>query len=85
MRKSRPAGQWNNWKCVNRPDGVHVVPRRDYVAHILVEDCVCGPTAEVVQGAGGLRMFVHHSADGREATEMIGGEVGDAGNPFPGK
>ena len=52
-------------------DDVHVVPLDDIVDHQPDEDCVCGPRAEPVPRADGsiAWMHVHHSLDGREATE----------------
>lgn len=44
----------------------HVVPVDDLVDHDLNDDCVCGPTITFEEGAP---VVVHHSLDGREATE----------------
>lgn len=50
---------------------VHVVPVADIVEHMTTEDCLCGPTPELVrtdQGGDGW-LYVHHSLDGRENNE----------------
>lgn len=45
----------------------HVYPVNDLVEHELVDDeCVCGPRVEFVEGG---KVVVHHSLDGREASE----------------
>lgn len=51
------------WLTTHREDGVHVVPLDDVVQHEFHEDCICGPTPELVQITW---MYTHHSADGRE-------------------
>lgn len=50
---------------------VHVVPVGDLIEHDSEgEDCVCGPTVELVETLSGDGwLFVHHSLDGREALE----------------
>lgn len=59
------------WACVEAADAVHVVPIDDVVEHDLHGDCACGPTQERVDHSGGgdAWLTVHHSLDGREATE----------------
>lgn len=60
------------WKCIRKTWGlVHIVPRRDLIVHVLVEDCVCGPSSEYVPNTSGPDgwLYVHHSLDGREARE----------------
>ena len=45
----------------------HVYPVNDLVEHELEgDDCACGPTVEFVEGG---EVVVHHSLDGREASE----------------
>ena len=50
----------------------HVFPVNDLIEHDTdTDDCVCGPTAELViddDGSCGW-VIVHHSLDGREANE----------------
>lgn len=52
---------------------VHCFPVADLIVHDTDgDDCVCGPTAQQVgrdDGSTGWVM-VHHSLDGREATEQ---------------
>lgn len=50
---------------------VHVVPVRDLIEHDDSEDCTCGPTTEPVERDDGSFgwLVVHHSLDGREASE----------------
>jgi hypothetical protein len=53
-------------------DTVHVHPIDDLVEHVTSgDDCVCGPTIEPVPREDGSIgwLMVHHSLDGREATE----------------
>lgn len=59
------------WAAVETPDGAHVLPIGDVVEHVESDDCVCGPTSEVVEcSAGGTAWLVtHHSLDGREHQE----------------
>jgi hypothetical protein len=50
---------------------IHVKPVGDLIEHESTEECVCGPATEAVfrdDGSTGW-MVVHHSLDGREATE----------------
>lgn len=46
---------------------VHVLPVADLVAHEDCDDCICGPTVELVDAGGWIA--VHHSLDGRERAE----------------
>lgn len=59
------------WLTDRLPDGeVHVVPVGDLIEHEAA-DCICGPLTEAVfrdDGSNGW-LTVHHSLDGREATE----------------
>lgn len=51
---------------------VHVVPIDDLIAHDRTsEECPCGPTSEPVKREDGSVgwVVVHHSLDGREASE----------------
>lgn len=51
----------------------HVYPIRDHIEHITEGDeCPCGPTPEPVKREDGsvAWIVVHHSLDGREATEQ---------------
>lgn len=51
--------------------GVHVVPGNDLIDHDVSDECPCGPRSEPVKcddGSVGW-LSVHHSLDGREATE----------------
>ena len=50
---------------------VHVVPRNDLVEHDVSDECVCGVKTEPVERDDGTIgwLHVHHSLDGREATE----------------
>lgn len=50
---------------------VHVVPMDDLIKHELSEDCICGPTGEIVPRPDGWfgRVITHHSLDGREKNE----------------
>lgn len=59
----------------------HVMPRGDLVGHDADEGCVCGPTLDTVRPEGTVPcgcgcsdgtadvVWVHHSLDGREASE----------------
>lgn len=50
----------------------HVYPTRDQIEHITEGDgCPCGPTPDPVKREDGsvAWVLVHHSLDGREATE----------------
>lgn len=56
---------------VSGPAVVHVTPGDEVIAHEKTEDCPCRPTAKPVtrdDGSVGW-LYVHHSLDGREATE----------------
>jgi hypothetical protein len=46
------------------PERVHVMPEHDSAPHRAATDCWCGPTPEPDEP----RVWVHHSADGREIT-----------------
>ena len=50
---------------------VHVVPVRDLIEHDDTDECPCGPTTEPVERDDGSFgwLVVHHSLDGREASE----------------
>jgi hypothetical protein len=50
---------------------LHVLPAADLIEHETTEDCPCGPKAEPVERDDGSMgwLHVHHSLDGREATE----------------
>lgn len=47
---------------------VHVVPVGDSFAHDLSEECLCGPSVEIVPESDGTcgRLIAHPSLDGRE-------------------
>lgn len=46
---------------------VHVLPINDLLEHEEEgDDCPCGPAVEFVEGG---QVIVHHSLDGREASE----------------
>ena len=51
---------------------VHVVPVGDLIEHPLSDDCLCGPRVEPVPREDGSTgwLYVHHSLDGRELTEV---------------
>lgn len=51
---------------------IHVVPINDLISHDTDTDqCVCGPSLELVEGEEGDGwLVVHHSLDGREADEL---------------
>ncbi len=54
------------------PHTVAVLPVNDTIEHDgLNEDCICGPTTQPVERDDGSYgwVLVHHSLDGREATE----------------
>lgn len=46
----------------------HVIPNEDLVEHTLDEDCVCGPSCEMVHTTTGDQgwLYVHSALDGRE-------------------
>ena len=51
---------------------VHVYPTRDLIEHDTEgDDCACGPTTHPVMRDDGSNgwVVVHHSLDGREASE----------------
>lgn len=50
---------------------IHTVPVNDLIEHDTDIGCVCGPDIQPVEREGGSIAFVvvHHSLDGREATE----------------
>ena len=52
-------------------DELHVVPLNDLVEHDTEGDCVCVPDARPVNREDGSAgwLMVHHSLDGREASE----------------
>jgi hypothetical protein len=52
-------------------DELHVVPLNDLIKHDTVGDCPCGPQPQSVKRDDGSIgwLQVHHSLDGREATE----------------
>lgn len=56
---------------VSGPVVVQVFPVDDLIAHETIDDCPCGPTAKPVKRDDGSVgwLHVHHSLDGREATE----------------
>jgi hypothetical protein len=61
----------NAWEALDA-DTLHVVPTNDLIEHDTSEPdaCVCGPDPELVETDHGDRwLIVHHSLDGREATE----------------
>ena len=45
---------------------VHVIPVNDAIEHETWSECWCQPTRE--EHNGGV-LYIHHSADGREADE----------------
>jgi hypothetical protein len=51
---------------------VHVHPVDDLIDHILTDECPCGPERRPVKRDDGSVgwLTVHHSLDGREATEQ---------------
>jgi hypothetical protein len=54
---------------------VHVSPIDDLIDHDTTgDDCICGPTTEPVPAPEGRIgwVVVHHSLDGREASEQKG-------------
>lgn len=52
-------------------DDVHVMPIDDLIEHDEADDCVCVPRLDPVEREDGSIgwVIVHHSLDGREATE----------------
>ena len=49
----------------------HVMPVNDLVTHDVDDDCICGPSTQIVirdDGSSGW-VIVHHSLDGREQQE----------------
>jgi hypothetical protein len=60
------------WRTEEGDGGILIVhPLNDQVTHDLpYEDCVCGPTSELLQtGEGDAWVLTHHSLDGREGDE----------------
>jgi hypothetical protein len=57
---------------------VHVVPIGDLIEHETSDACPCGPRTEPVKRDDGSMgwLHVHHSLDGREATEHGEGAAG---------
>lgn len=56
---------------LNSPVALHALPVDDLIQHEAAPDCVCSPTEEAVfreDGSNGW-LLVHHSLDGREASE----------------
>ena len=48
---------------------MHIRPLRDLIEHEW-DECVCVPTPQLVETDHGDEwMFIHHSLDGREASE----------------
>jgi hypothetical protein len=49
----------------------HVIPLGDLMEHEVSEECACVPRARIVALADGSDgwLLVHHSLDGREASE----------------
>ncbi len=62
MRRRKNA----NWR-----DEFHVTPSNDLIEHDLTDECICGPcTSPVPRDDGSMGwMIIHHSLDGRKATE----------------
>lgn len=50
---------------------IHVHPDNDAIPHVLTEGCICGPTPELheAKDGGDNWLYIHHSLDGREASE----------------
>ncbi len=48
---------------------VHIVPVNDLKEHDATMECWCQPTLDDGEDWGHEKIFVHHSADGREAFE----------------
>ena len=50
---------------------MHVIPVRDMIEHVSNDDCLCGPTEVPIERDDGSVGWVtmHHSLDGREASE----------------
>lgn len=64
-------GEWfrTGWNVLETgPQTVHVRPVGDLVWHTLTDDCVCGPTLEVIvyDDAPDGHMYTHHALDGRD-------------------
>lgn len=53
----------------------HVVPVNDLIEHETTDRCLCGPATEPVKREDGSIgwLHVHHSLDGREASESDNG------------
>lgn len=68
---------WQQERVMAGPVVVHFHPLGDLVRHELAGDtCVCGPRTELVSRGDGLHgwLIVHHSLDGRERSETLGGQ-----------
>lgn len=48
---------------------VHIVPMNDIKDHVAEMECWCCPTLDDGDEWGYEKIFIHHSADGREAFE----------------
>lgn len=48
------------------PTNIHVIPLYDLKEHIALPECWCNPTIDEEYSG---TVYVHHSADGREAFE----------------
>lgn len=59
-----PKHQWSLYKMLQK-DEAHVVPLNDIREHELEKTCWCHPTEDPEYPG----MYMHHSADGREAFE----------------
>lgn len=61
------------WAVVHGDGAVHVVPCDDVVDHDLTDECVCGPSPELVHSELNPEgwLYTHHSLDGREAREEV--------------
>lgn len=59
------------WRYDYQNGAVHVRPINDAIAHWESEDCPCGSSVEHIErdGGGDAWMYIHHSLDGREASE----------------
>lgn len=60
----------NGWRTLLSGGEGHAVPIGDLIDHVLT-DCPCGPRTEAVAHPDGSFgwIVVHHSLDGREASE----------------
>jgi hypothetical protein len=57
--------QDDGWDVIENIKDIHIFPAEDIIEHVLLEDCVCGPSAEL----HGRWLYIHHSLDGRERFE----------------